>query len=84
MRQSAAPANLNIRVFTQSGSNSEVRARSLEVRFPLENRHGLPGLSGLKSAKGRSRPSISWQLTKMPLVVPAVDGSRGVSLRCSQ
>ncbi len=34
----------------RSGSNSEVRARSLAVRFTLKNRHRQPGLSGPKSA----------------------------------
>jgi hypothetical protein len=33
MSQPAVPANLNIRVFTQSGSFSEVAARNREVCF---------------------------------------------------
>ena len=38
------------RVFTQPGSNSEVRARKWADRFTVKNRHHQPGLSAPKSA----------------------------------
>jgi hypothetical protein len=42
------------------GQNSEIRAHSPEVRFPLESRHGAPGLSGLKSARNRSEATRAY------------------------
>jgi len=43
------------RVFTQPGSNSEVRARKWADRFTVKNRHHQPGLSAPKSANSRYR-----------------------------
>jgi hypothetical protein len=38
MSHPAAPANLNIRVFTQSGSDSDLAAPKWDFRYALENR----------------------------------------------
>jgi len=43
MSQPAAPENLNIRVFTQSGSEGDIGERLGEVRFTPENGHPKPG-----------------------------------------
>jgi hypothetical protein len=50
MSQPAEPANLNIRVFTQSGSKTEVGLAAVDFRSSPQSRHPAGALACPKSA----------------------------------
>ena len=58
MSQPAALANLNIRVFTQSGSKTEIGPRNPDFRSSLNSRHSPTRRSRPKSAKSGHRQPL--------------------------